>query len=571
MSQTNGAPRKPPVEKELPIGSVKPTPHNARKRFDKDELAELAETIAVHGILQPLLVWQPKPGSDSYELLAGERRLRAGKIAGLETVPCKILQVDAKQAREIGLIENVQRKDLTLLEFADDCAALIDEHGYTCETLGEKIGKSPSTVRGLVKTARQLPKIARAALDTGRIAPSTAGVIARVPGEAARDECARYVLAGSRGGAVPKDSHLRTAEKQGTPALTFTAVKELVARLYMQELKTAPFSLKDTALLPKAGSCETCPYRTGNNPDEYPDSRADICTEPSCYKAKVQAHGHALAAKHKEAGREVLSAAESRKLFCHYDRGQLDHAARDKYVDLGDVCYEVSGNKGWKGLVGKQLESEIVVAVDEESRVHELVPKAKALEVLKRDHGVKTRTVSDTKWEREARVQEAKERARAKVGKVAALNANAAMAAAVQSLLQRAPSMKGLVQLRALVSAAAEITWSNACRQVRMRRGNRDKVVSDRDNVSAIARLASGCTSYAELLGLLAELLAARVTLDWGHQYYDHANARADAGEMFFKEFGIDKKQLMKDAAQQLRKRGKQSADVEQEEEPSHA
>lgn len=128
----------------LPISSVAPNPAQPRTSFPQEDLEELAASIAQHGILQPLSVRRADMGG--YELISGERRLRAAALAGLEEVPCIIVSADAVQSSLLALIENVQRRDLDFLEEAKALQALLQMTGETQEALAQRIGKSQSAV-----------------------------------------------------------------------------------------------------------------------------------------------------------------------------------------------------------------------------------------------------------------------------------------------------------------------------------------------------------------------------------------------------------------------------------------
>lgn len=126
-------------EVELPLKDIRPNPYQPRKEFDPKALNELADSIRLHGIFTPLLVRKSVHG---YELIAGERRLRAAKIAGLETVPCISVDFTDEEMMEISILENVQREDLNPIEEAAAYESLIQRLGYTQEKLAERVGKS---------------------------------------------------------------------------------------------------------------------------------------------------------------------------------------------------------------------------------------------------------------------------------------------------------------------------------------------------------------------------------------------------------------------------------------------
>lgn len=129
---------------KLPITSVEPRPDQPRKYFDEDALRQLADSISVHGVLQPILVSESEP--DRYSIIAGERRWRAAKAAGLSEIPAIIITSDEMMTAEISLIENVQRENLNAYEEAEAYRALISQFALTQEELSSRIGKSRSAI-----------------------------------------------------------------------------------------------------------------------------------------------------------------------------------------------------------------------------------------------------------------------------------------------------------------------------------------------------------------------------------------------------------------------------------------
>lgn len=137
--QNNAAEAPGRREVELPIEEIRPNPYQLRKEFDKKALEELSESIKTHGIFTPLLVRKSVSG---YDLITGERRLRAAKMAGLKTVPAIQVEFTEEQMMEIAILENVQREDLNPIEEAAAYESLIQKLGYTQEKLAERVGKS---------------------------------------------------------------------------------------------------------------------------------------------------------------------------------------------------------------------------------------------------------------------------------------------------------------------------------------------------------------------------------------------------------------------------------------------
>ena len=135
----------------IPINDIRPNPQQPRRRFDEGGLRELSESIAAYGILQPLTV---RDRGGVYELVAGERRLRAARIAGLREVPCLIAEVGEEDAALLALIENLQRRDLDYMEEAAAIARLIRRYGLSQQQAAEKLGKSQPTIANKLRLLR---------------------------------------------------------------------------------------------------------------------------------------------------------------------------------------------------------------------------------------------------------------------------------------------------------------------------------------------------------------------------------------------------------------------------------
>lgn len=152
--------------REAAVDSIVPNPRQPRTVFDQDALDELAESIREHGVLQPLVV-RPKT-EGTYELIAGERRLRAAKLAGVKTVPIILRSASNQDSLELAIIENVQREDIGPLEKARAYRRLMDEFGLTQEQVSQKVGKARASVANTVRLLR-LPELIQQGLDSGLI------------------------------------------------------------------------------------------------------------------------------------------------------------------------------------------------------------------------------------------------------------------------------------------------------------------------------------------------------------------------------------------------------------------
>ena len=152
--------------RQMSVDLIRPNAQQPRKEFGGEALIALAESIKARGILQPLVV-RPLPGGE-YELIAGERRLRAAKMAGLEQVPALVRDTDESDRLELALIENMAREDLNPVEEARACATLVEDLGITKEELGRRLGRSRVAISNLIRLL-SLPDDALALIETGEL------------------------------------------------------------------------------------------------------------------------------------------------------------------------------------------------------------------------------------------------------------------------------------------------------------------------------------------------------------------------------------------------------------------
>ncbi|MBO5338067.1 MAG: ParB/RepB/Spo0J family partition protein [Clostridia bacterium] len=150
----------------LRISQIEPKADQPRKHFDEEALLELSDSIKAHGLLQPIIVRESSAGY--YQIIAGERRWRASKLAGLTEIPAIVMQADALEAAEIAIIENIQRQDLNAYEEASAYASLMEQYSLTQEEVAEKVGKSRSAVANSMRLL-DLPDDVLEMLKTGDI------------------------------------------------------------------------------------------------------------------------------------------------------------------------------------------------------------------------------------------------------------------------------------------------------------------------------------------------------------------------------------------------------------------
>lgn len=159
---------------EININDIVPNPNQPRKHFDETALNELASSIKVHGIIQPIVLNEAEDGK--YMIIAGERRWRAAKIAGLETVPAYVRRFTEKQVKEISIIENLQREDLNPIEAAKAIKQLMEEYKLTQEAVSERIGKSRSVIANTVRLLT-LPNEVVDMIETNKLSAGHAKIL----------------------------------------------------------------------------------------------------------------------------------------------------------------------------------------------------------------------------------------------------------------------------------------------------------------------------------------------------------------------------------------------------------
>lgn len=162
----------------LPISQVESCSSQPRKQFDPDALSDLADSIRQHGIIQPLTVRKLQSGY--YQIIAGERRWRAAKMAGLREVPAVVIEADDRKAMELAMIENLQREDLNPIEEAEGYKALTEQYGLTQEETAARVGKSRSAVANAMRLLRLSPAV-RTLVESGKLSGGHARTLLSLP------------------------------------------------------------------------------------------------------------------------------------------------------------------------------------------------------------------------------------------------------------------------------------------------------------------------------------------------------------------------------------------------------
>jgi ParB/RepB/Spo0J family partition protein len=366
----------------LDLDGIVPSKTNPRTHFDHAKLLELSESIKLTEVHQPILV-RPLPADrveetsttttcdgrirkvrPTHELVCGERRYRASGLAMKTTIPAMIRQLTDDQVLEIQLIENLQREDLTEIEEAEGYALLMQHSSINADTLGEKIGKSRSYVYARLKLL-DLSIECKQAMHEGKIDSSRAILIARIPDAKLQAKALEEAIRPDWRGDV----------------CSVRALQAWLQSNVMLRLENAPFKTTDARLVPTAGNCKECPKRTGANPDLFVDVvGADICTDPTCYHGKVDAHRATLVTKAEAKGMRVIEGKEAKEVFPHVNSSMRGYSA------LGQVRNDCTGNDDEKltlrDLLGKDAPSPVLIENPHTKELIEAVPTEEAEALL---------------------------------------------------------------------------------------------------------------------------------------------------------------------------------------------
>jgi len=265
----------------ISVAAIAPSPFNPRREFNKEALGELTDSIRVLGVQVALIV---RPAGKGYELIAGERRWRAAKIAGLAEVPAVVRALDDAAARAVQIVENLQRQDLAPLEEAQGFRDYLD-NGGEIKALAAAVGKSPRYIYARMQMLTLAPAALKE-LAEGKISPGHASELAALPAPLQQE-----VL-----------DEIDQQQDYGDP-MSVQDVRKHIAEHYRLNLDAAPWPKDDPRLnaiiLGKktrrggdqwpVGSCTSCPKRAGSNPDKFAGLKPNTCTDPICFRAKAAA------------------------------------------------------------------------------------------------------------------------------------------------------------------------------------------------------------------------------------------------------------------------------------------
>ncbi len=354
--------------RNLALKSIEPSATAVQERrrthYDAAALKDLAENIKAVQVIEPIIV-RPKIGGkepERFEIVAGERRWRASREAGLDTIPAIVRALDDSQVLEIQLVENLHREGLHELEEAEGYEILMRQHHYDIEQLSAKIGRSRAYVYARLKLLA-LDKKAREAFYAGKLTAATALLLARIPVPALQQEALKAITQGWRG-----------------DPMSFRDAQQHIQDHYMTRLKDAPFDQKLADLVPGAGPCGKCPKLSGNQPELFGDIKnADVCTDPACYANKRAVWGKRIEAQAKAEGRTVLSGKDAKRIAPY----GVNSTLQGGYVSLDKRCHEDSKGRTYRQLLGKDFKADILLQDIESGRMVEIIKPSEHSDALK--------------------------------------------------------------------------------------------------------------------------------------------------------------------------------------------
>lgn len=356
-------------EERIRVEAIKDSKLNPRKEWDNEQMHELMDSIRTKGLLQAIMVRKTKE-KGAYEVVCGSRRLEAHRKLKIEYVSARVVEMDDEQAREVAVVENLQRADLAPMDEAEAFDALLKPKKVrngngpvsavmvipSISDISKNTGKSVAYIARRLKLL-ELPAKVRKALSSGEIDVEVAMTIARLPDQDAMIRGFDEVVDGYR--------QMETKE----------AIKHLT-EAFTTPLSNAPFDTTDADLVSKAGACTVCPHRSGNQAGLFSDLTKNVCTKPSCFSKKKKAHFDAMAKSAKEKGMEVIKGNEAYSAL---------HGYSQSYVKLAEKCQEDPKHRTFAQLLGKSASDLApVMAVDAaNNRSQKVVSKSEVVKLLK--------------------------------------------------------------------------------------------------------------------------------------------------------------------------------------------
>jgi len=345
------------------LAQLRESPFNPRKHYDERGLSELAASIADRGVLQPLLVRRIEDAKTPFEIVAGHRRSRAAKIAKLTAVPVILHDLSDREVRQIQLIENAQRVDLSPLEEAEAYNAL-RELGLSTRDIAKEVRKEPSYIAARL-TLNTLPAKVKAELAAGVLTVGHAELIGLIPDPQLQEQALKKFIV----------EHFIDANssKMAKGVIPLATARRIVETEFMTVLSAAPFDTEDPTLSP-LGACAKCPFRSGNDRDLFGSvAGKNVCTNLADYRLKIENHLKGL----REQGATVLLTPREVKEVFPFGNPQV----ADGYVDLDGKCVDDPKGRTYDQLLADEPKRSTVFA-QVNGRLRKVYPKAQLAAAL---------------------------------------------------------------------------------------------------------------------------------------------------------------------------------------------
>lgn len=339
----------------IPIASLRASETNPRKSFDPKSMAELVQSIAQRGVINPILV---RPLKSGFEVVAGERRFRAARECGLEAIPATVRTLDDDEVIEIQVIENLNREDLEPMEEAEGFRILHERKKLSVDEIAGRIHRSPSYVYQRMRLAR-LPLPIKAAVTAGEIPVHAAPLLTSIPSEKQQIEALDDL-------------------RRNIGPLTLDHVRDVVRR-YQTSMERAQWDVNDASLVPAAGACTGCLKRTGACESLFKEIENDVCLDAACFEAKSDAHYRIVSQKAIDSGGKVLSAKASKEVVPWGSTA----AYGSGFKSLDETCHADRQQRSYRELL-RDATLPITAAKTPDGVIVELVDEKAAIDVLKK-------------------------------------------------------------------------------------------------------------------------------------------------------------------------------------------
>jgi len=343
----------------IPLSQLRESPTNPRKTFVDVDLGELAASIRENGVEIPILA-RPLPLGEAYgyEIVAGARRFRASNLVGLTEIPAIVSEMTDREALELQVTENLQRKDLHPLEESDAYKSLQAVGYESTDAIAKKVGKEVGYIAKRLQLEKLTDAAARKAFAANEISFSHALVLARIPHPA-----------------------MQTQAFVETAGMTAAQAAAHVQATYMRNLKDAPFDKSSKAICEAAGAptCAACPNRTGNQALLFDEvTGKEICLDPSCWKRKVNADALIKIQTAKDSGVQVIEGPAAKKAMPDKYSGSLVG-----YVALDGPAGGIATGRTVRQVLGKAAPDPILLKSPFDGSVREVIHEAEFVEAAK--------------------------------------------------------------------------------------------------------------------------------------------------------------------------------------------